>query len=87
MSTKNPFVSYTVEEILNAERDSFVVQIGYDLYRNKKKEHIFSRAEAEKHYNLILRNILHSIAHGDAKQRTSATRCLSGLSILPFRFQ
>ena len=82
--TKSPFKGLTIGEVNKAERNSFVLQIGNDLY-NRDGEFIFTLAQAEKHYETLLMNILLTIDEGSTKQKDAAMKCLARLHILPLR--
>jgi len=82
--TKSPFRGFTVAEINRAERDSFVVQVGNDLYA-KDGDFIFTLSQAEKHYETLLMNILLTIDEGNHRQKDAAMKCLARLHILPLR--
>lgn len=82
---KSPFRSLTVGEVNKAERNSYVVQIGNDLYRDNEGDLIFTASQAEKYYEILLNNILHTIDNGTAKQKAAAMKCLARLHILPLR--
>lgn len=84
-TTKSPFRGLTIGEVNRAERNSYVVLIGNDFYETKEKEFIFTAAQAEKCYETLLMNILHTIDNGNVKQRSAAMKCLSRLHILPLR--
>lgn len=81
---RSPFKGYSIAEVNKAERNSFVVQVGNDLY-NKEGEFIFSLSQAEKHYDTLLINILYTIDNGTAKQKTAALKCLARLHIIPLK--
>lgn len=82
---KSPFRGFTVSEINKAERNSFVVQIGNDMYANPDGDFVFTLNQAEKYYETLLSNILYTMDNGNAKQKTAATKCLLRLHILPLR--
>ena len=81
---RSPFKGYSIAEINKAERNSFVIQIGNDLY-SKDGEMVFSLSQAEKYYDTLLVNILHTIDNGTAKQKVAAMKCLARLHILPLK--
>lgn len=82
--TKSPFKGLTIGEVNKAERNSFVLQIGNDFY-SKNSDFIFTLAQAEKHYETLLMNILLTIDEGSAKQKDAAMKCLARLHVLPLR--
>jgi len=84
--TKSPFKNYTLEEIKKAESNSFVVLIGNDYYE-KNGNFTFSLAQAQKHYEILLKNILITLNDGTPKQKKAALSCLGRLHILPLRLQ
>ena len=81
---KSPFKGFTIAEVNKAERNSYVLQIGNDFYA-KDGEMIFTLAQAEKYYDTLLVNILHTIDNGNAKQKAAAMKCLARLHIQPLR--
>lgn len=81
---KSPFKGLTVEEVRRAEINTFVVLIGNDFY-NKNGCFTFTLSQAEKHYEILLENILITLDEGTAKQKKAALSCLSRLHILPLR--
>jgi hypothetical protein len=81
---KSPFRGLTVSEVNRAERDSYVVLIGNDFY-SKDGDYVFTANQAERYYEILLENILHTIDEGNAKQKAAATKCLLRLHILPLR--
>lgn len=85
MSNKNsPFKNGTIQEVFRAEIDSYIIQVGSDFYDNDG-DYTFSSSQASKNYNIILKNILYSLANGNEKQKKAAARCLLNLHILPLR--
>ena len=72
------------DEILMAERNSFVVRIGNEFY-NKDGEFIFTQSQAEKHYNILLYNIIKTIESGSERQKIAAEKCFVTLQVLPLR--
>ena len=83
---KSPFIGFTVEEIFSAEMNSYVIQIGNDFY-NKDGNFVFSATQANKHYNILLTNILSTMDKGTFKQKTAALKCLGKLLVYPLRIQ
>lgn len=82
---KSPFKGFTIAEVNKAERNSFVVQVGNDMYQNQDGEFIFTENQAEKYYDTLLVNILHTIDNGSEKQKIAAMKCLARLHILPLK--
>ena len=82
---KSTFRGFTVAEINKAERNSFVVQIGNDMYANPDGDLVFTLNQAEKYYETLLTNILYTMDSGNAKQKLAAEKCLLRLHILPLR--
>jgi predicted Zn-dependent protease len=83
---KSPFIGFTEAEVRRAEANSFVVILGNDLY-SKDGNFVFSLTQAEKHYYILLKNILITLDEGNPKQRKSAMHCLGKLHIQPLRIQ
>lgn len=81
---KSPFKGFTVAEINRAERGSFYLQIGNDAY-SKDREFVFTIAQAEKYYEILLSNILHTIDNGNDKEKVAAMKCLVRLHIHPLK--
>ena len=82
--TKGPFVGLTLSEVNQVERDSYVLQIGNDLYA-RDGEMVFTASQVEKHYETLLSNILHTLDSGTERQRVAAMKCLERLHILPLK--
>lgn len=83
---KNPFKGFTIEEVLRAESESFVIRIGKEFY-NKDGNFVFSYNQACKHYEILLANIIVTLSDGNEKQRITARKCLETLQVLPLRIQ
>jgi hypothetical protein len=81
---KSPFRGFTIGEVNRAERDSYVVLIGNDFY-SCEGDMVFTANQAEKHYETLLNNILHTMDNGTDKQKSAAMKCLMKLHILPLR--
>jgi hypothetical protein len=79
-----PYKTLTTAEVKKAEHNSFVILIGNDFYA-KNGDYTFSIAQAEKYYEILLSNILHTIDNGNPKQQSAALKCLARLHILPLR--
>lgn len=84
LKNKSPFRGFTLDEVLEAESNSFVIQLGNNFYE-KEGSFTFSIKEAEKYYDVLLDNILYTIDNGAEKQRKAALSCLATLKILPLR--
>lgn len=83
---KSPYKNFTIAEVNKAERDSYVIQIGNDMYC-KDGDYIFTATQAGKYYGILLDNILYTIDSGNTKQKSAAMKCLEKLRIHPLRLQ
>ena len=81
---KNPFVSYTIEEIFASEATTYVIQVGADLFGVKGRR-IFTKVSAVRYYNKILKELCDQLKNGDAAQKENAKRVLADLKVLPLR--
>jgi hypothetical protein len=81
---KGPFRGYTVEEVRQAEENSFTVRLGNDFYEYEGGM-VFTLKEAENHYEKLLKNINIALANGTQKELKTALRCLEKLRIEPLR--
>lgn len=82
---KNPFVNYTIEEILASEASAYVIVVGSDFYM-ANGQWAFSRASAVRHYNKILAELMRQWAHGTKKEQKNAMRVMRNFRIDPLRF-
>lgn len=83
---KSPFIGFSIQEINVAERNSFVIQVGNDFY-SKDGSFVFTLAQAQKSYEILLLNIIDTINGGTPKQRAAALNCLARLHIMPLKLQ
>lgn len=81
---KEPFVNYTVEEVLAAEACSFVVIAGSDVFDSKGRW-VFDKNGAIRQHNKILREVMRIINTGTKAQQKNAKRVLDTLRIEPLR--
>lgn len=81
---KNPFVTYTVEQILKFEKITYVVVAGMDFY-DVKGNYFFKKSAAVRHYNTIRRELMNQAETGTPKQQKNARRVLRNLRIEPMR--
>lgn len=78
--------SITLEQLIEAELNAFVIQIGSEFY-NSDGMFVFDYKEANKHYNKLLSKIKLALSNGNEKEKIAALRCLPRLHILPLRIQ
>lgn len=83
---KGPFKSYSIEDVKEAESNSFVIQFGQDFF-SEDGDFVFTAPQAEKHYNKLLTNIIKMLNEGTEKQRRHALNCLARLEVRPLRIQ
>lgn len=83
---KSPFRGFTVTEVNRAERDSYTIQIGNDMY-SKDGNFVFTATQAGKYYETLLQNIIYTLDSGNPKQKAAAMKCLEKLRIHPLRLQ
>lgn len=81
---KVPFKIYSAEEIKKLEIDSYVIQVGVDLYAEEGRM-VFTKNAAAVYYNKILNHLLDIIDGGDAEEVMNAHRCLRSLHVMPLR--
>lgn len=80
----SPFRGYSVEEVLESEACSYVIQVGSDLFE-KDGMLVFSKKNAITHYNRILKQVYGYLDSGTRKEKESAKRVLMNLRVLPLR--
>jgi hypothetical protein len=81
---KKPFKIYNAEEIKKLEVDSYVIQVGVDLYAEDGR-FVFTKKAAIVYYNKILNHLLDIIEGGDEEEVMNAHRCLRNLHVMPLR--
>lgn len=81
---KSPFRGFTLSQINSIEADTYVIQVGVDLFCYKG-QFFFTKRSAALLYNKILVNLVDLINNGDTEQKNDATKCLGNLRILPLR--
>lgn len=81
---KKPFGDYTFEQILSAEEESYVIQVGCDLFDLDGKL-VFDKPAAAMYYNQILKELVSAIEGGSRYEKKEALRALCTLRIHPLR--
>lgn len=82
--TKSPFLGFEVDDVLYAEANFYVVQVGEDLFEHKGKM-AFSKDKAILYYNQILEELTDMYHTGTPNDRKRAKVGLSYLKVLPLR--
>jgi hypothetical protein len=83
---KSPFINGTPEQVEQAEKSSYYIQAGDDIFTYNSQP-TFNKKEAEAHYQnrvLFLREV---IEFGNATERKLAVSELLSLKIHPLRIQ
>ena len=83
-SIKNPFVGFSVEQVMIAESCSYAIQVGNDFYIHDGQL-VFSKKTAQTLYNKILAQVVDKIYNGDKKQKAHAHRIMATLKVMPLR--
>lgn len=81
----SPFRNYSIEEIMAFEAESYMIQVGMDVF-DMKGSCTFTKKSASRYYNKIRVQILKDYYSGTAKEKKNAKRLLENFKILPFRF-
>ncbi len=81
---KNPFITYTVEEVMASEASAYVIQVGSEVFSVNGKW-IFNKKSARIYYGKILRDILDQMQNGNKKERNNAQKVLENFKVLPLR--
>ncbi|MCX9024622.1 MAG: hypothetical protein OIN85_00835 [Candidatus Methanoperedens sp.] len=83
-SKKNPFVTYSEEEIKSTESTTFVLQAGSDFFETDGA-FLFAEADAHHFYKNILGEVTRQIKEGTRSEKKNARRLLMNLRVMPFR--
>lgn len=81
---KNPFISYTLDQVRNAEASLYVIQVGNDLYCHGKS-HSYSKRTAQRYFNKILSSLIYTVENGTDDEKDDALRFIRTLRIMPLR--
>jgi hypothetical protein len=81
---KNPFITYSLEEIMQIEAGHYFIQIGTDVFSEEGKM-AFSRDRAEHLYDGILEDLTLLSENGNEIQQADAKACLLFLQIHSMR--
>lgn len=82
--TKNPFVTFTQNQVAIIEASCYTIQTGLDFYTHDS-HFIFNEKMANKHYNKILKELRVTIKYGTPKEKYSALTCIANLRVEPVR--
>lgn len=81
---KSPFGKYSIEQIMRVEANTYVIQVGSDIF-DDGGNFFFSKKAAAVLHNRILDNLLDVIDAGDDEERADAIKCMLSLQIMPLR--
>lgn len=81
---KSPFRGFSVEEVLWAEANFYVIEINNDMF-NKDGKYAFSKKRTIHFYNKILSELTFLFENGTANERRDALKGLQTLRVLPLR--
>lgn len=81
---KSSYGKYTFAQILNSEKDAYVIQVGKDLFDADGKL-VFSKAAADLYHSKIMDNLLDLLDGGDAEEKHEALTALASLRVMPLR--
>lgn len=82
---KKSFVTYTVDEVFASEENTYVIQVGPDLFSTDTRLS-FTKKMAEHYYDQIILALEDQIKNGNKKDRKEAKNILKNFRILPLRF-
>ena len=82
---KSPYGSFSVQEVMEAEAGTYVIQVGADLFSLPNGKMAFSKDRAEYFYQEVRRGLLHMKENGEEHERKEAHECLLYLKIHPLR--
>lgn len=82
---KNPFVTYTTDEILATEENTYIIQVGPDLFSTDTKLS-FTKKQADHYFETILLALEDQIKNGTKRDKKEAKIILKNMRILPLRF-
>jgi len=81
---KNPYVTYTLEEIMQIEAGHYFIQVGTDIFSDDGKM-AFSKDRAEHLYDNILKDLTIMKKDGTELEQADAQGCLLFLQIHKMR--
>ena len=81
---KSEWGKYTFAQILKSEQDSFVIQVGKDLFDDEGRL-VFSKTAADIYHKKILENLLDILDGGDSDEKQDAMEALATLRVMPLR--
>lgn len=81
---KSPYKNFTLEEVMTAESNSYVIQIGEDFF-SYEGDYTFSKNGAEHYYDQILNGLNDLLENGDETEKEDAFKSLLLLKVYPLR--
>jgi hypothetical protein len=81
---QSPFVNFSIEQVLKAEQNSFIIQLGDDMFSYDGK-YVFTQKSAESFKNEIEIKLSNAIKNGTLKDQKLARYKLFNLRIYPMR--
>lgn len=84
--SNGPFVNGTQENIALMETNTFVIQVGSDVYMYNNLI-VFQKDHAEKLYFDVLNGLQLMAKEGSPKERRAALKSLYSVRIIPFKVQ
>lgn len=82
---KNPFVTYTKDEILSSEENTYIIQVGKDLF-STDTSYVFSKKMADHYYEQSLAALNDRLKNGNKKDKKVVKDIFKNFRILPLRF-
>ena len=82
---RSPFVTYTTDDILASEEDTYVIQVGEDFF-STDTDITFGKNAADSYYEQVVMALKDQLKNGNKKDRKEARDLLQSVRIIPLRF-
>lgn len=83
-SEKNPYVSYSIEDVAKVEAGYYVIRVGSDLFSYNGKM-AFDKKNADNYYQQVWDGLIDLIKNGGELEKEDAMHCLMHLQMFPLR--
>lgn len=83
---KNPYVNHSIEDVEAAELNSYIIQIGTELF-NEGPYEAFPKHKADQFHDAILRGFRDIFRHGTEQEKKDVMNVISNFRIVPLRIQ
>lgn len=86
--SKSAFKNFTEDQVAEAEKDAYMIQIGYELFYDETGSYCaFSKDKTEKYYAGIRAGLEDMIKNGSEEEKKEALISCLNLRIIPLRIQ